>query len=1224
MTISFNTETFHDIRKELISQGDNLSKEKLDEIVSSHDVDPKEYVKEWKVYEKAKSEGFDPTEYSGVLGAPGRIVGRAVGEVGEGIIDLGAALLPEEVTGEIEEAADVVGEHIPDFIKKSFAQTFDPYHGEGIAAGVEEGIGHVGSFFIGGGPIVKALGKGMQATLGTERAASRLANAAKWGIGGAAGATLVEDPSDENFVNVLSELPKGTFGEFGESVNEMFPDLEDNFNALAVDPNDPKAKQYLNAFLNNLGLEGFFGAIGGAILRPSTEQAARAIHRAKNSRETVAQTRLDTLGTKRDRKFWPKGFSSRHGTDDTMLDMVIKRENAGKAAITRADGINQELKQSLRRAGLYDKQEYLDRIVNPALKGDETAIIQLRSDAPEAAGLVSEMRDAIDDLSMTVRDGFIKESAKDGSMYASMTANKGAYINRSYRMFDDPNYDLKDVPDDIRREAEEYLVRDLNISPDDVGTVIRNLTETRGDKKESLKILAEYGMGSSRVTKQLNDIPEVMRKLWGETHDPFTNFSKTFEKLSSLKSEMDFLNDVKQHLVANNLVAKGIKNAPKGGGKPGPEFADETIGSAAAERIARLTGSGSSQFKNPLQGLYADEAYQKFFKEGTEADGFFGDNYKDNKVLSTWLKAKSASQVSKTVLSPHTHGRNVMGNVIIMAANGMVPGGKGLSLAFKTVGNKFKNMNNRELAEEMARLQELGIVDSSVRAGIVRRVARDAFNASGKMNSFWDNIYKKTGGEAAFKLYQAEDDFFKIMHFEKTKSFLKKAYPDLDKTSLERLAAQRTRDLMPNYALVPKAIQKLRGAPVGDFMAFPAEMIRISKNLATQTMKDIGSGNPTLIKEGMKKVAGLSGVGLGADKLTNYMAEVFNITEDQQKSINELGPTWARHTPKLFLSPIKRNKNGHMTVDYVDLGPIDPFEYLKSTARLVNTSLLSGKPITGTTINKFGLELADKALGPFLGTSMITDTMLNIAKEGGSRNLEDPMEFQDFLWEAAKGTGELITPGFIDFLKKRRQFELSKGKQLGIPESKLLGMRIPGAIEHEPTGTERSKYGYHINPGSVDLGAFLGIKEQTMDISQGMRGNLLNTIRDVNTTGKEDMNNVLKDYSVSDPNEVVRAYIKGQRKKKNAYQRLRDQLHYYKHLLPDFDYDLQFGMQSGLRGRKADPKSMGTIVQATENYFKPDEISDTSSMVALEETKVPINWELLEQIYRKLDGARIE
>ena len=160
---------------------------------------------------------------------------------------------------------------------------------------------------------------------------------------------------------------------------------------------------------------------------------------------------------------------------------------------------------------------------------------------------------------------------------------------------------------------------------------------------------------------------------------------------------MDFLNDVKQHLVANDLVAKGIKNAPRGGGKPGPEFADETIGSAAAERIAKLTGSSSSQFKNPLQGLYADEAYQKFFKAGTEADGFWNDSYKDNKVLSTWLKAKSASQISKTVLSPHTHGRNVMGNVIIMAANGMVPGGKGLSLAFKTVGNRFKNMNNIEL-----------------------------------------------------------------------------------------------------------------------------------------------------------------------------------------------------------------------------------------------------------------------------------------------------------------------------------------------------------------------------------------------------------------------------------------------------------------------------------------------------------------------------------------------
>ena len=45
--------------------------------------------------------------------------------------------------------------------------------------------------------------------------------------------------------------------------------------------------------------------------------------------------------------------------------------------------------------------------------------------------------------------------------------------------------------------------------------------------------------------------------------------------------------------------------------------------------------------------------------------------------------------------------------------------------------------------------------------------------------------------------------------------------------------------MMPNYNLVPKAIKSLRAMPVGNFVAFPAEMVRNSYNLAKYAWKDI-------------------------------------------------------------------------------------------------------------------------------------------------------------------------------------------------------------------------------------------------------------------------------------------------------------------------------------------------------------------------------------------------
>ena len=47
----------------------------------------------------------------------------------------------------------------------------------------------------------------------------------------------------------------------------------------------------------------------------------------------------------------------------------------------------------------------------------------------------------------------------------------------------------------------------------------------------------------------------------------------------------------------------------------------------------------------------------------------------------------------KTIYSPSTHGRNVMGNVMIMGANGMIPFGKQGSQAFADLGKRFAGVS---------------------------------------------------------------------------------------------------------------------------------------------------------------------------------------------------------------------------------------------------------------------------------------------------------------------------------------------------------------------------------------------------------------------------------------------------------------------------------------------------------------------------------------------------
>ena len=72
----------------------------------------------------------------------------------------------------------------------------------------------------------------------------------KIGTGFAAGATIVEDP-EENFVNLMVE---------------QFPETLDFLEPLSVNPEDEKSLQYLDAFRNNLMLEGTAAAILAPLL----------------------------------------------------------------------------------------------------------------------------------------------------------------------------------------------------------------------------------------------------------------------------------------------------------------------------------------------------------------------------------------------------------------------------------------------------------------------------------------------------------------------------------------------------------------------------------------------------------------------------------------------------------------------------------------------------------------------------------------------------------------------------------------------------------------------------------------------------------------------------------------------------------------------------------------------------------------------------------------------
>ena len=370
----------------------------------------------------------------------------------------------------------------------------------------------------------------------------------------------------------------------------------------------------------------------------------------------------------------------------------------------------------------------------------------------------------------------------------------------------------------------------------------------------------------------------------------------------------------------------------KGLAKTDKTFIDDAdfVNAAAGldKRLQKVFGNARyKDIKNPLEGLYVDPTYQKLISRGLDDWAT-----PDNKFLQLLLKAKGVTQAAKTVYNPATHTANTIGQATILLANGILPVGKGAGKAIGTTLRSLAGKSNEELGKYQARLSELGVVNSGVGLGMIRRnlqqAGKDPYNwmEVGSKNRAVD-LAKKATVKKPFEIYQAEDDVFKIMHFEKTRAYLKKALPDVGEVELDRLAAQRTRDLMPNYAQVSRAIQGLRVSPLGDFLSFPAEMIRISKNLGKYTLQDAMSGNKILQKEAAKKLAGLTTVGMLPSMMSEFSKVSHDVTNDQVDAINTLAPPYEAFSDRIYLSGVdkkqsKFNPTGQIGVDYLSFSSL--------------------------------------------------------------------------------------------------------------------------------------------------------------------------------------------------------------------------------------------------------------------------------------------------------------
>ena len=497
---------------------------------------------------------------------------------------------------------------------------------------------------------------------------------------------------------------------------------------------------------------------------------------------------------------------------------------------------------------------------------------------------------------------------------------------------------------------------------------------------------SKLGAKDLGILQHRKDIPDWLRALWGEHKDPVLNYVRSIDRMSHLLANHEFLSAIRAEGMGEYFLEP----------HQGPITRDQN------RKFIVQISADASKVMWPLNGVWTTPEIAKAFEDAvskTEAPQW----------LRWYFKLNGIVKFNKTVGSMMTHVRNLIGNVGFAVASGHWR----VDMGARAFGATFTRLSGWPSARQRAyflKLQKLGIINESARAGELRAVMRDA--AGSDLDVFTGSAAARKAKKilrAATLTYQAEDDIWKIYAFENEMARRRKALPDLSEEQLERQVAEIIRNTYPTYSLVPRGVQFLRRFPlVGTFVSFPYEVIRTSLHqirLARKEWQD-----PRLRGIAAQRTVGMAIAATGTAAVAYGFKEMFGSDDEIEWALRRFVPYWSKNSQ---IADAGTDDKGNRR--YIDLSYTDPHEYIKRPL----IALLSGDD--DETIVARVLESAMEAMRPFLSEEILAKKLIEVRanrKESGGRvyNPQDDPDKIALDWIAH--VGDAITPGTINSMSR--------------------------------------------------------------------------------------------------------------------------------------------------------------------------------------------------------------
>ena len=367
-------------------------------------------------------------------------------------------------------------------------------------------------------------------------------------------------------------------------------------------------------------------------------------------------------------------------------------------------------------------------------------------------------------------------------------------------------------------------------------------------------------------------------------------------------------------------------------------------------------------------------------------------------LYSALMSVKAAGQIGKTVFSPMTQVRNVSTASFFALASGLIGGRVSLTDSFKLMADDIfpgKFISAADVAKKMEDRIRRGVVDQNIEVNEIKAIMQKAKDGKFTMSALMEApIVKKAfdlyqGGDNVWKVYA--DDFYQdalgtafqwsskglkgdaairdnIIDWYKTvgkqsdvadeltaanakiaeiDQNLLTATPATKQSLLNQkenlvqqfkdikdISAYLVTNTIPTYSKVPKLIENIRSLPLGNFVAFPAEILRTSAHLIEIGARELTSTNPFIRQMGARRLLGAASVFGGTGAIISEAAEqLTGVSSDKMEAFQRsVAPSYQKNSTLIPLTESDENGN----FKYFNFSYTNPYD---SMVRPVNAVL---------------------------------------------------------------------------------------------------------------------------------------------------------------------------------------------------------------------------------------------------------------------------------------------